>query len=123
MSKKSISLLGDSKILTEALLASFTKLDPRTQVRNPVMFVVFVGSILTTIIGVQSLATTTAESPWFILGVPSGFGSRCFSRTLRKRLPKGTEKPRRTRLRRSRPAGPGPQNLCPREDVDCGNAG
>jgi K+-transporting ATPase ATPase B chain len=69
MSKKSISILGDSKILTEALAASFTKLDPRVQVRNPVMFVVFVGSILTTIIGVHSLTTTTGESPWFILGV------------------------------------------------------
>jgi K+-transporting ATPase ATPase B chain len=69
MSKKSISLLGDSKILTEAFLASFSKLDPRTQVRNPVMFVVFVGSVLTTIIGIHSLVVTTSESPWFILGV------------------------------------------------------
>jgi K+-transporting ATPase ATPase B chain len=39
-------------ILRGAILDSFRKLDPRVQIRNPVMFVVFVGSILTTIIGV-----------------------------------------------------------------------
>ena len=39
------------------------------QVRNPVMFTVFVGSILTTFLGVQSLFTTTSESPAFILSV------------------------------------------------------
>ncbi len=33
---------------------SFRKLDPRVQLRNPVMFVVFVGSILTTVIGIAS---------------------------------------------------------------------
>src|SRR6187402_2740846 len=71
MSKKTQSLFGNQKIVTEALLASFTKLDPRTQVRNPVMFVVFVGSILTTIIGINALVYTgePGESSWFILGV------------------------------------------------------
>jgi hypothetical protein len=35
---------------------SCRKLDPRHQMRNPVMFVVFVGSVLTTALGVQSIA-------------------------------------------------------------------
>ncbi|MFN0019840.1 MAG: potassium-transporting ATPase subunit KdpB [Pirellulaceae bacterium] len=71
MSKKTQSLFGNQKIVTEALLASLSKLDPRTQVRNPVMFVVFVGSILTTIIGINALVYTgePGESSWFILGV------------------------------------------------------
>ncbi|MET0232184.1 MAG: potassium-transporting ATPase subunit KdpB [Rhodanobacteraceae bacterium] len=43
-------------ILREALLASFTKLSPRRQFRNPVMFVVFVCSVLTTLLWVQALA-------------------------------------------------------------------
>ena len=38
----------DSQILRGAIVESFKKLDPRHQVRNPVMFVVWVGSILTT---------------------------------------------------------------------------
>ncbi|HEX4970129.1 MAG TPA: hypothetical protein VFV69_03670, partial [Steroidobacteraceae bacterium] len=40
------------QIVRNALLESFRKLDPRVQFRNPVMFVVFIGSILTTIIGI-----------------------------------------------------------------------
>src|SRR5512138_2649358 len=39
------------QIVRGAIIDSLRKLDPRVQIRNPVMFVVFVGSILTTIIG------------------------------------------------------------------------
>ena len=42
------------QIVRAALVESFRKLDPRVQFRNPVMFVVFIGSILTTIIGIGS---------------------------------------------------------------------
>ena len=38
-------------IVLAGLADSFRKLDPRVQVRNPVMFVVFVGSLLTTVLG------------------------------------------------------------------------
>src|SRR6202163_1479811 len=41
--------LADSAILSRAILDSFGKLDPRTMVKNPVMFVVEVGAVLTTI--------------------------------------------------------------------------
>ncbi len=41
--------LADSAILSRAILDSFRKLDPRTMVKNPVMFVVEVGAVLTTI--------------------------------------------------------------------------
>ena len=36
--------LTDTKILTRATADSFRKLDPRTMVKNPVMFVVEVGA-------------------------------------------------------------------------------
>src|ERR1700685_1950301 len=39
--------LFDPEILKEALVGSITKLDPRGQVKNPVMFVVLIGSIIT----------------------------------------------------------------------------
>ena len=35
-------------VLRQALLASLVKLDPRVQVRNPVMFVVEIGALITT---------------------------------------------------------------------------
>src|SRR5450432_3322476 len=41
--------LADSAILSRAILDSFRKLDPRTMVKNPVMFVVEVGALLTTV--------------------------------------------------------------------------
>ena len=39
--------LFDKQILVLALGGSFRKLDPRVQVRNPVMFVVLVGTVIT----------------------------------------------------------------------------
>src|ERR1700747_750749 len=41
--------LADTKILTRAAADSFRKLAPRTMVKNPVMFVVEVGAVLTTV--------------------------------------------------------------------------
>src|SRR5499433_354935 len=41
--------LTDTAILTRAIVDSFRKLDPRLMIKNPVMFVVEVGAVLTTI--------------------------------------------------------------------------
>src|SRR5450631_3619635 len=41
--------LGDRAILSRAIVDSFRKLNPRTMVKNPVMFVVEVGAVLTTV--------------------------------------------------------------------------
>jgi K+-transporting ATPase ATPase B chain len=46
MSTKSISLL-DGAIMRKAIVDSFIKLDPRQQLKNPVMFVTLVGALLT----------------------------------------------------------------------------
>ncbi|HXN36160.1 MAG TPA: potassium-transporting ATPase subunit KdpB, partial [Opitutaceae bacterium] len=46
MSTKSVSLF-DRDIMQKAVVDSFTKLDPRQQLKNPVMFVTLVGSLLT----------------------------------------------------------------------------
>ncbi len=58
-------------IISGALRHSFVKLDPRVQFRNPVMFVVFVGSILTTIIGIAAALGFASEAgrPAFVLHV------------------------------------------------------
>ncbi len=47
----------DGKIIRQAVIDSFVKLDPRVQLRNPVMFVVEVGSVVTTIEFVRLLFT------------------------------------------------------------------
>src|SRR6266851_2442811 len=61
--------LFDPPIVRRAMFDAFKKLDPRRQVRNPVMFTVLVGSILTTVLGFQALFVGSHESPGFILGV------------------------------------------------------
>ncbi|QDE41399.1 potassium-transporting ATPase subunit KdpB [Luteibacter pinisoli] len=52
----------DRALVTRALRDAFTKLNPRLQFRNPVMFVVFVCSVLTTLLWVQAL-TGRGEAP------------------------------------------------------------
>src|SRR5215469_7041561 len=42
--------LWDAKIVRQALLDSVVKLNPRTMMKNPVMFVVEVGSVITTVL-------------------------------------------------------------------------
>ncbi len=55
--------------MKSALVDSFRRLTPRYQWRNPVMFVVYIGSILTTILWLQAL-TGSGEAPaGFILAV------------------------------------------------------
>src|SRR6201990_257032 len=51
------------------IVDSFKKLTPRTQFRNPVMFCVYVGSILTTILWVAALAGQAEAPAGFILAV------------------------------------------------------
>src|ERR1700743_1943248 len=47
--------LFESKLILPAIKASFVKLDPRTLVRNPVMFCVEIVSVLTTIFFLRDL--------------------------------------------------------------------
>src|SRR5579883_2924269 len=56
--------IWDPKIIRAAIPASFKKLDPRVQIKNPVMFVVEVGSVVTTIEFIRFLFTQpTAALP------------------------------------------------------------
>lgn len=59
----------EAALVKRAILDSFRKLNPRLQVKNPVMFVVFVGSILTTILWIQSLVGKGEAQPIFILSI------------------------------------------------------
>lgn len=57
---------------SDAILQSFARLGWEAQARNPVMFVVFVGAIVTTLLAGMAIFTTSTmsgESPWFIGGV------------------------------------------------------
>jgi K+-transporting ATPase ATPase B chain len=61
--------LFEASIVRRAIASSFVKLDPRHQVRNPVMFVVEVGSVMTTALWVQALAGQGEAPAGFILAI------------------------------------------------------
>jgi K+-transporting ATPase ATPase B chain len=64
-----LSWFVDPALMKRALADSFRRLTPRYQWRNPVMFVVYVGSILTTILWLQALAGQGEAPAGFILAV------------------------------------------------------
>ncbi len=57
--------LFDREVTGPAILASLRKLDPRVQARNPVMFVVLVGSVLTTVLFIRDLGDASARQSVF----------------------------------------------------------
>ena len=59
----------DPALVRPAIVDSFKKLTPRTQFRNPVMFCVYVGSILTTILWIAALGGQAEAPAGFILAV------------------------------------------------------
>jgi K+-transporting ATPase ATPase B chain len=61
--------LFDLPIIRQAIVDSFRKLTPRRQVRNPVMFVVYVGSILTSLLWIQAVVGKGEAAPSFIFWV------------------------------------------------------
>ncbi|MCU1494831.1 MAG: K+-transporting ATPase, subunit [Acidimicrobiaceae bacterium] len=62
--------LFDRAILRQALVDSFKKLDPRVQVRNPVMFVVLVGTVIVLIEAINhSSVFTWSITIWLFLTV------------------------------------------------------
>jgi len=68
MTKKTFSLF-DSALAVPAVRDAFRKLNPAVQWRNPVMFVVYVGSILTTLLAIQALGGEGDAPAGFILAI------------------------------------------------------
>ncbi|MFN0243200.1 MAG: potassium-transporting ATPase subunit KdpB [Planctomycetota bacterium] len=70
MSKKTQSRsLLDPALARRAAVDSVRKLDPRSQVRNPVMFVVWVGALLTSVLWIQALVGRGEAPAGFILAI------------------------------------------------------
>ncbi len=66
--KQSFSLL-DKSLAVPAMGQALKKLSPRVQWRNPVMFVVYIGSIITTVLWVQALVGQGEAPAGFILAI------------------------------------------------------
>src|SRR4029078_13278232 len=57
--------LVEPEFVRRAIGDSFVKLNPRTLMRNPVMFVVGVGSVLTTVLFFKDLSSSTTDENVF----------------------------------------------------------
>ncbi|MEN0036723.1 MAG: potassium-transporting ATPase subunit KdpB [Cellvibrio sp.] len=68
MSSKNLSLF-DPNLVAPAIADAYRKLDPRVQWRNPVMFVVYVGSLITSALFVQALLSEDWANAGFIFGI------------------------------------------------------
>ena len=100
-SSKSRSLF-DGSILRRAVVDSFRKLTPGVQVRNPVMFVVYVGSILTTGLFLQALLGKGEAPAGFILWVSVWLWFTVLFANFAEAMAEGRGKAQAEALRRTR---------------------
>lgn len=64
MSRKQLALFEPS-LVAQALMDAVKKLSPHTQWRNPVMFLVWLGSLLTTLLTLAMATGYMPGNPWF----------------------------------------------------------
>src|SRR5690242_10843935 len=103
--------LFEPLIVRRAALDSFRKLNPRHQIRNPVMFVVFVGSVLTTaLIFVGEAGISTA----FIVGVTLWLWFTVLFANFAEAMAEGRGKAQADTLRRARRDTPAKKLSVPR---------
>jgi potassium-transporting ATPase ATP-binding subunit len=98
MSRRKLALF-DRALLAPALIDSLTKLDPRVQWRNPVMFVVYIGSILTTVLWGQALAGRGEAPAWFIFNIALWLWFTVLFANLAEALAEGRSKAQAAALR------------------------
>ena len=69
MNENKNGIIGNKKVALRAIKDSFLKLSPKTQIGNPVMFLVYLSAILTSILFVLSLAGIQDASSGYTLGI------------------------------------------------------
>jgi K+-transporting ATPase ATPase B chain len=94
--------LFEPTIVKRAIGESFRKLDPRHQVRNPVMFVVEVGSVFTTALFIQALAGHGEAPAGFILGVSAWLWFTVLFANFAEAMAEGRGKAQADALRKAR---------------------
>ncbi|HEY4261024.1 MAG TPA: potassium-transporting ATPase subunit KdpB [Schlesneria sp.] len=102
MSTRTARPLFDPPIVKRAVLDSLRKLNPRHQLRNPVMLTVFLGSMLTMLLFLQALGRSGGESPWFILAISAWLWFTVLFANFAEAMAEGRGKAQADALRKSR---------------------
>lgn len=97
-----IHSIWDLNIIKVALVDAFLKLRPRTQIKNPVMFTVYVGSIITTVLFLQSLLGKGEAPTLFILAITLCLWFTLLFANFAEAMAEGRGKAQAQELRRAR---------------------
>jgi len=92
----------DRKVVSEAIAESFRKLDPRVQVRNPVMFAVYLGCFLTTWTAFEAFGDPQAGPQWFPVWVACWLWFTVLFANFAEAIAEGQGKAQAASLRRGR---------------------
>ncbi|MEO7113179.1 MAG: potassium-transporting ATPase subunit B, partial [Polyangiaceae bacterium] len=94
--------LFEPAIVKRSIIDAFKKLDPRHQVKNPVMFVVEVGSVLTTALFIQAMLGYGEAPTGFILGISVWLWFTVLFANFAEAMAEGRGKAQADSLRKSR---------------------
>ncbi|MCP5420883.1 MAG: potassium-transporting ATPase subunit KdpB [Gammaproteobacteria bacterium] len=101
-SKSQTRPLWESRLVRQALADSLRKLTPRHQARNPVMFAVYVGSLLTTGLFFQALMGAGETPTGFVLAITLGLWFTVLFANFAEAMAEGRGKAQAASLRRGR---------------------
>ena len=107
--------LFEPSILKRAVGESFVKLDPRTMMRNPVMFVVEIGSVLTTLLFFRDL-TDDGVDHLFVALVAAWLWFTVLFANFAEAIAEGRGKAQADTLRKTRTETAGPRAVRRRHD-------
>ena len=102
MSTRTARPLFDGPIVKRAIWDAFYKLNPRHQLRNPVMFTVLIGSIFTTILAFRAAAVPGTESAAFVAGIAAWLWFTLLFANFAEAMAEGRGKAQADALRKSR---------------------
>ncbi|AJP59788.2 potassium-transporting ATPase subunit B [Pandoraea vervacti] len=109
----------DPAIVKPAIVDSFRKLHPLTQAKNPVMFVVYVGSLLTTVLFGMAVAGHAEASAPFILAITLWLWFTVLFANFAEALAEGRSKAQAASLRQAKKNVPAKQLRSARRDAQC----
>ena len=100
--QKRKSIFADRKMVGRALGDSVRKLNPKVQVKNPVMFMVFVSAILTLVLFLLALVGIRDARPGYILAISVILWFTCLFGNFAEAIAEGRGKAQADALRASR---------------------
>src|SRR6188474_237622 len=89
-------------IIRQAMVDACRKLDPRHQIKNPVMFVVWIGSVLTTLLFLQAVVGSGEAPAGFILSIALWLWFTVLFASFAEAMAEGRGKAQADSLRRAR---------------------